>query len=98
MGRPAAKKTMETAYAREFRVAQNIKILMLKNRTPKAIVMELLNWSDTTMWRRLNRYPGEITLTELYALCDLWGVSIDAFDRDDPLGTKGETYAACAIP
>lgn len=77
-----AKKTMESAYPREFLVAENIKALMLRNRTGRPEIARYLGCSETTIWRKLYKHPGEITLTELYALCDLWGVTLDILQRN----------------
>lgn len=98
MGRPrtvpktSAKKTMADAYSREYRVAQNIEMLMIRNRVSRAEVMTYMDWSDTTLWRRLKKYPGEISLTELYALCDLFGVTLETLQRD-PFSEEGTAYA-----
>lgn len=102
MGRPrtlpktSAKKTMQEAYSREYRVAQNIEMLMVRNRVSRTEVMTYMDWSDTTLWRRLKKYPGEISLTELYALCDLFGVTLDTLQRD-PFAEEGAAYAQSKI-
>ena len=88
----AAKKTMEDAYPREFRVAENIRLLMLHNRTGRAELAAYLGISETTVYRKLSKYPGEITITELYALCDLWGVTLDDLQRD-PFEREGNKCA-----
>lgn len=80
--RTSAKKTMKEAYSREFLVAQNIEMLMIRNQISHAEVMRYMDWSETTAWRRLKKYPGEISLTELLALCDLFGVTIDKLQKD----------------
>lgn len=88
----AAEKTMEGAYPREFRIAENIRALMLRNRMGRAELAEYLGISGTTVWRKLTKHPWEITITELYALCDLWGVTLDTFQRD-PYEQEGNKCA-----
>ena len=82
-----AAKTIQDAYPREFRAARNIEILMIEHRMTRAEICEYLGWSDTTFWRRMTKSPWEITLSELFALCDLWGVTLETFQRD-PLMTE----------
>lgn len=93
--RTSAKKTMKEAYSREFLVAQNIEMLMTRNQISRAEVMTYMDWSDTTIWRRLKKYPGEISLTELLALCDLFGVTIEKLQKD-PFAEEAE-YAKSTI-
>lgn len=90
--RTRAKKKIEDAYPREFRAAKNIEILMLEHRMTRAEVGQYLGWSDTTMWRRLTKSPWEITISELYALCDLWGVTLEAFQREPLVGAGAEVH------
>ena len=78
----AAPKTMEAAYPREFRIAANIRDLMHRNNTGRADLAKYWGISETTVWRKLSKHPGEITITELYALCDLWGVTLEILQRD----------------
>lgn len=87
-----AAKTIEDAYPREFRAAKNIEILMLEHRMTRAEVGQYLGWSDTTMWRRLTKSPWEITISELYALCDLWGVTLEAFQREPLVEAGAEVH------
>ena len=84
--RTKAKKTMEDIYPEAYQVARNIETMMRDNHESKDDIAALLGCSRTTLWRRLNKTPYDITLMEIGILCEYWGIKMEAlihppFDR-----------------